>query len=121
MVALRGRLARTEKKLTRARARLAEVASPPPPPPEVARHLHSLFTPTEQGRTCATCGKPHPGPCECCGGLHGRKCPRVREVEYEFHGDQPFIKRVVFWRTWDATGVMFPEDLPPLPGEEGGG
>ena len=116
IVELRGQLSRTQRKLARARAKLRQAHNPAgDATPEQIRHLHALFTATEPGRTCGTCGKTHPGPCESCGGLHARKCPRVREIEYERHGEQVTIKRVRFWRKWDTSGVLWPDDLPPVP------
>lgn len=109
---LRKRLRRAERQLAAAHADPAAGMTA-----DQIRHLHSLFTPSQPDRPCATCGKVHPGPCESCGGIHARKCPRVREVEYERHGDQVLIKRVRFWRKWDATGVLYPDDLPAIPEE----
>lgn len=114
IASLRKRLRRAKRKLAKARGR-----QQPDLDPGQIRHLHSRFTPTPADHPCSTCGSHHPGPCETCGGLHARKCPRVREIEYEQHGDQVLIKRVKFWRDWDATGVLFPDDLPPMPDEAG--
>lgn len=64
-------------------------------------------------------------PCQWCGGLHVRTvlvapgqsartgetheaaCPRIRKLE--FHANSNLIS-VEFWRTWDESGVVFPED-----------
>lgn len=45
--------------------------------------------------------------CEHCGGLHQRACPRVRRIEKHPNGN---VTAVSYWRKWDQTGVIFPED-----------
>jgi hypothetical protein len=54
--------------------------------------------------------------CSHCGGAHGRACPRVRRMR--FHPDSR-LASVEFWPdgSWDPAGVMWPEDLPPEPGD----
>jgi hypothetical protein len=67
------------------------------------------------------------GPCQWCGGLHvrtllqpavpdgslplgvqhGAACPRVRKMD--FHPNSNLVS-IEFWRTWDESGVVFPED-----------
>ena len=42
-----------------------------------------------------------------CGGIHQRACPRVREKEYHPNGN---LVRVRYFRTFDDTGVIWPED-----------
>jgi hypothetical protein len=118
---LRKRLRTCQRNLREARAELA--ARPPAPQddepltPDEIRHLHEQFTPSPPDKPCATCGKAHPGPCSTCGGLHAHACPRVRSVEYVPQGDRVLIKRVTYWRKWDSSGVMFADELPPLPEE----
>ena len=82
------------------------------------RHLHAQFAPPT-GQTCPVCGRVHPGPCQTCGGLHARACPRVRSIEYVPQGDSILIKRVEYWPDgrWDTSGIMFADQLPPLPDE----
>jgi len=120
---LRRRLRGAQKRLREARAELA--ARPPaagdegPLSPEEIRHLHAQFRPTPPGEKCTQCGQVHPGACQTCGGLHARACPRVRAVEYEVHGDRVTIRRVDYWPPgrWDSEGIIWPEELPPLPGD----
>jgi hypothetical protein len=50
---------------------------------------------------------PGKGPCEHCGGLHERACPRVKRVERHPNGN---ITGVTYFRRWDESGVVFPED-----------
>lgn len=45
--------------------------------------------------------------CEHCGGLHQRACPRVKRIEKHPNGN---VTAVTYWRKWDQTGVVFPED-----------
>lgn len=45
--------------------------------------------------------------CGDCGGIHQRACPRVREKEYHPNGN---LVRVRYFRTFDDTGVIWPED-----------
>lgn len=54
--------------------------------------------------------------CQHCLGAHARACPRVRELS--FHPDAK-LARVRFWRDgdWSDDGVLWPENLPPEPGE----
>jgi hypothetical protein len=80
------------------------------------RHLYAQAEPPA-GNTCPECGKIHPGPCQTCGGLHARSCPRVRSVRYITQGDRVLIGEVTFWPDgkWDTEGIIFPDELPPLP------
>ncbi len=122
-------IARLRKRLRASQAALrdarAELAARPPVPedepltPDEIRHLHKQFEPNPKGETCGFCGRIHRGACETCGGLHAHACPRVRSVEYETHGDRVMIKRVEYWpgQKWSRGGIMFPDELPPLPGE----
>lgn len=92
----------------------------PPMTADEIRHLHALFTPSPPGGpACPDCGKLHTGPCQACGGLHARQCPRVRSVEYISQGDRVLIRKVAYWPEgkWSDEGVTWPESLPPLPGE----
>ena len=69
---------------------------------------------------------PGKGSCQWCGGLHVRTllqpapasgtalgvqheaaCPRVKRLE--FHPNTNLVS-VEFWRRWDESGVVFPED-----------
>jgi hypothetical protein len=71
---------------------------------------------------------PGKSPCQWCGGLHVRTllqsgpapgaapavgvqyeaaCPRVKRLE--FHPNTNLVS-VEFWRRWDESGVVFPED-----------
>lgn len=53
--------------------------------------------------------------CAHCGGIHAISCPRVRSLQFRADGG---IDRVEFWERWDASRVVYPEDLPPLPPED---
>lgn len=50
---------------------------------------------------------PGKGPCEHCGGLHERACPRVKRIERHPNGN---LIAVTYFRKWDESGVVFPED-----------
>jgi hypothetical protein len=41
-------------------------------------------------------------------------------VRYTTQGDRVLIQEVTFWRDWDDTGIIWPDELPELP-EVGGG
>ena len=118
---LRKRLRTCQRNLREARAELA--ARPPVPgddpelTPDEIRHLHKQFEPNPKGDTCGYCQRVHSGPCQACGGIHARACPRVRSVEYQPQGDRVLMKRVTYWRTWDDSDVLWAESLPPLPEE----
>ena len=125
---LRRRLREAQALLGEARLELAgrpEVpATEPGEEPLTAaeiRHLHDQFAPPT-GKACAACGVIHPGPCQTCGGLHARSCPRIRSVEYQPKGDDIIIRRVEYWPDgrWSTEGIYFPESLPPLPDENDG-
>lgn len=45
--------------------------------------------------------------CGDCGGIHQRACPRVREKEFHPNGN---LVRVRYFRSFDDTGVIWPED-----------
>jgi hypothetical protein len=129
-----------DREITRLKRRLREVqallrdakvmlAAPPAaaaadsdvePPLSAAeiRHLHDQFAPPT-GSACTICGAVHPGPCQTCGGLHARACPRIRSVEYQPQGDNILIRKVEYWPDgrWSTDGIYFPESLPPLPDE----
>lgn len=46
--------------------------------------------------------------CAHCLGLHSRKCPAVKEIEYHPDGR---IQRVTYWRQWDEGAVLWREDI----------
>src|SRR5665213_751041 len=46
--------------------------------------------------------------CTHCRGIHDRACPRVKRLVFAPAGQ---IIEVEFWKTWDATGVIWPEEL----------
>ncbi len=46
-------------------------------------------------------------PCPDCGGIHERACPRVKEKEFHPNGN---LVRVRYFRSYDDTGVIWPED-----------
>jgi hypothetical protein len=52
------------------------------------------------------------GPCEDCGGLHQRACPRVRrQVWLRTGAGDGQRTEVEYWPPgWDDTGVIWPED-----------
>lgn len=126
---LRRRLREAQAALREAKVELADPpaadaadseAEPPLSAAEI-RHLHDQFAPPT-GNACAACGVIHPGPCGTCGGLHARSCPRVRSVEYTSQGDNILIRKVEYWPDgrWSVEGIFWPEQLPPLPGEDQG-
>lgn len=45
--------------------------------------------------------------CGDCGGIHHRACPRVKEKEFHPNGN---LIRVRYFRSYDDTGVVWPED-----------
>ena len=50
-------------------------------------------------------------PCEDCGGLHQRACPRIRRQVWIGQGSGAGTRiEVEYWRTYDDTGVIWPED-----------
>ena len=125
-----------DREITRLRTRLRDTQAllraantrPEVPDPEPAeepltaaeiRHLHDQFAPPT-GKACAACGVIHPGPCQTCGGLHARSCPRVRSVEYTSQGDNILIRKVEYWPDgrWSTDGIFWPEQLPPIPGDD---
>lgn len=49
--------------------------------------------------------------CEDCGGLHQRACPRIRRQVWIGQGSGAGTRtEVEYWRTYDDTGVIWPED-----------
>lgn len=49
--------------------------------------------------------------CEDCGGLHQRACPRIRRQAWIGQGAAAGTRtEVEYWRTYDDTGVIWPED-----------
>lgn len=48
------------------------------------------------------------GACSHCGGMHLRACPRVQSMT--FHPDGK-LAGVRFWREWDSSETVWPEDL----------
>jgi len=55
---------------------------------------------------------PGKGPCEDCGGLHQRACPRIkRQVWIRTGPGDGKRSEVEYWPPgWDDTGVIWPED-----------
>ena len=47
--------------------------------------------------------------CRYCLGIHSRKCPAVKELEYAT--DSGRIQRVTFWPKWDDGAVLWREDI----------
>lgn len=47
--------------------------------------------------------------CVYCLGVHSRKCPAVKEIEYA--QDSGRIHRVTFWPKWDDSAVLWLEDV----------
>jgi hypothetical protein len=119
---LRRKLRDTREDLREARAELARrpaVNALDDLPEADLRCLYVQAAPPT-GNPCPHCQRVHPGPCQTCGGLHARSCPRVRSVRYTTQGDRVLIQEVTFWRDWDDTGIIWPDELPELP-EVGGG
>lgn len=50
-------------------------------------------------------------PCEWCGGLHERKCRRVKRITYHASGER--VSEVEFWPdgSWDESAIVWPEDV----------
>jgi hypothetical protein len=46
--------------------------------------------------------------CAHCGGIHLRACPRIKTIEFAPSGEP---SRVVFWKTFDDTDVIWPEAI----------
>lgn len=56
---------------------------------------------------------PGKGPCEDCGGIHQRACPRIRRQAWIGQGSAAGTRtEVEYWRDgrWDDSGVIWPED-----------
>lgn len=58
--------------------------------------------------------------CTHCGGFHSRACPRVARIVFE--ADGATIREVRFWREFDESGIVWPDELDlsdeePLQGE----
>lgn len=50
-------------------------------------------------------------PCEDCGGIHQRACPRIRRQVWVGQGSGAGTRvEVEYWKTFDETGVIWPED-----------
>lgn len=65
---------------------------------------------------------PGKGPCEDCGGLHQRACPRIRRQTWIGQGSAAGTRtEVEYWRDgqWDDSGVIWPEDAFADDGEPG--
>ena len=45
--------------------------------------------------------------CPDCGGIHQRACPRIKRLELHPNGNRVGVS---YWRTFDDTGVIWPED-----------
>ena len=57
--------------------------------------------------------------CTDCGGIHQRACPRIKRRAFHPNGN---VIEVEYWRKYDPTGVIFPEDaFDPEDGEGSGG
>lgn len=50
-------------------------------------------------------------PCQWCGGLHQRKCRRVKRMTYHPSGER--VAEVEFWPdgSWDEKSIIWPEDV----------
>lgn len=49
--------------------------------------------------------------CGDCGGIHQRACPRIRRQTWIGQGSGAGARtEVEYWRTYDDTGVIWPED-----------
>ena len=49
--------------------------------------------------------------CEDCGGIHKRACPRVKRQVWVRAGPGDGQRaEVEYWRNWDDTGVIWPEE-----------
>lgn len=49
--------------------------------------------------------------CVDCGGIHQRACPRIRRQVWIGQGSGAGTRtEVEYWRTYDDTGVIWPED-----------
>lgn len=49
--------------------------------------------------------------CGDCGGIHQRACPRIRRQAWIGVGAGAGVRtEVEYWRTFDDTGVIWPED-----------
>lgn len=49
--------------------------------------------------------------CGDCGGIHQRACPRIRRQVWIGQGSGAGTRtEVEYWRTWDDTGIIWPED-----------
>ena len=56
--------------------------------------------------------KDHP-PCQDCGGVHARACPRIAKLHVVINGDGVVTERTVeYWQpgTWE-TGIIWLEDV----------
>lgn len=50
-------------------------------------------------------------PCEDCGGLHQRACPRIRRQVWIGQGSGAGARtEVEYWKDFDDEGVVWPED-----------
>jgi hypothetical protein len=57
--------------------------------------------------------KDHP-PCQDCGGVHARACPRIAKLHTVVNGDGIVTERTVeYWApgSWESHGIIFPEDV----------
>ena len=51
------------------------------------------------------------GPCEDCGGIHQRACPRIRRQTWIRTGPGDGQRaEVEYWRTYPDDGIIWPED-----------
>lgn len=60
--------------------------------------LRSIFQGIHQTKT----------PCADCGGLHERKCPRVKRKAFHPNGNPAEVE---YWENWDKSDTIWPEDV----------
>jgi len=92
---------------------------PPPPvdrrlPPDLAKRMRDIFEKHAAEAARVTGVKP----CQHCGGIHNRSCPRVRRMEFQPTSSQ--LLSVEFWPDgkWSDDNIIWPEDCdvdPPDP------
>ena len=52
------------------------------------------------------------GPCQDCGGVHWRACPRVKRQAWLGQGPGTGNRtEVEYWEHWDDSEVIFPEEV----------
>jgi hypothetical protein len=53
-------------------------------------------------------------PCQDCGGVHARVCPRLQSVRQVINADGVLVEReVTYWApgVWESYGIIWPEDV----------